>query len=248
MKNRIVVALILAAVLLLSACGGSSATSKVKSNPEYDAALQEIAKSTGAYDIYKKYKDNAEAIDYIMRKIPANDVGKLIRDHNELYGYDIYNKSDMGKILKIMSQNGFENYSKDVIIRALNIYIPTTPSYDENALSSLKDLDGDEFYSKAKDLYSGGNAKQDAEDLLLTEAFKRAENKLKKGLKNPSSYQLVSINGSTINYDPKTGEYAAIIMIKYSATNSFGGTVTETYSYGEQGTYKDGRITYKEVK
>ena len=241
MKKRIIGVLILVSVILLCACGGS------KSNPEYDAAIKEISESKeGGYHIWKKYKNNDEAIVYILKKIPATDVSKLFTESNSLYGYSISHGTEMGDLIKIMSSNGFEHFPKDVVLSALRGYLPSTPGYDKDAIATLSKLEGKEFYAAVNDVFNGASSKKDAESLLLTEAFKRAESKLKKGLKNPSSYQMTSINGSQIDYNPDTGEYAAIIVIQYNATNSFGATVADTFSYAESGTYIDGRIKYKE--
>lgn len=241
MKRTALLLLFIYLFFSLCACGSNT---KQKSNPEYDAVIKEIQASQGAYDIWKKYKDNSDAMTYILSRITASDVVKLMEEKNSLYGYSISHTSEIGKLIEIMASSGFENYPKDVILKALSIYLPTTPGFDKDSLSALSSLDDKEFYSRASQLFNGASEKEDAESLLLTEAYKRAETKLKNGLKNPSSYKMSSLMGSKVDYDPKTGEYAATIVITYTATNSFGGTVQDTYTYYETGTYIDGRIKY----
>ena len=236
MKNKIWIILIFAVALLLCACGGS----------KYGKIVKEISSSDGAYDVWNQYKDDEKAASYILKNISPDDVSKLITESNSLYGYSMSHTSDMADILKIMEQNGFENFQKDVVLRALNIYLPTTPGYDEQSLSSLSDLEGSAFYSAVNEIFGGASEKEDAENLLLTEAFKRAESKLKNQLKNPRSYKRDSIMGSEVQYDPETGEYTAIIVIKYTATNSFGAEVQDTFTYSESGTYINGKIKYSE--
>lgn len=215
-----------------------------KTNPEYDEVIKEIQTAQGAYDIWEKYKDNTDAINYILSRITAPDVVKLMVEHNTLYGYSIEHTSEMGELIEIMASSGFEKYPKDVILKALDIYLPTTPGFDNESFSALSSLDDKEFYDRVSQLFNGASEANDAESLLLTEAYKRAETKLKNGLKNPSSYKMSSIMGSKVDYDPNTGEYIATIVITYTATNSFGGTVQDKYTYYETGTYIDGRIKY----
>ena len=152
----------------------------------------------------------------------------------------------MADVITIMAQTGLENYSRGVITKALNMYLPTTPGFDKDVLSSLDTLSDGDFYLKVNELCGDTNEIEAAESLLLTEAFKRAESKLKSQLKNPRSYKRDSIMGSQIAYDPNTGNYNAVIIITYTATNSFGGAIQDKFSYTESGTYIDGRIQYKE--
>lgn len=80
--------------------------------------------------------------------------------------------------------------------------------------------------SKALAVYCGVKAETDAR-------ISMAENKLYSNLKDPSSYQAINYSYSYFLTDRSISavDMHLSISIKYSAKNSFGGRVTDTYNY-----------------
>jgi len=238
MKKTLFCFLLVSCILLLCACG---------QNSEYEAVLKEISQSECAYTIIQPYLSDEEAMTYILKKIAPENISKLfVEDLTSYYGSaHAEHTTEVGEaILKTMSDKGFENFPKETVLSALKKYLPSTPGYSQATLSSLEGLDGDDFYTAAADAYSKSSSSADAENILITEAYKRAKKQLLASLKNPNSYNEVSIMGSSVDYDPETGEYGAVVVITYTATNSFGAELQDTYTYTESGTFIDGQIKY----
>ncbi len=238
MKRILLSVLLISCVFLFCACG---------QNSEYKEIVTEIGESEYAYDIIKPYLNDTEALSYILKKMAPEDISKLfVQDLSTYYGTaTAEHVTEIGeKILKVMADEGFENFPRDSVLKALERYLPSTPGYNKDSLAALKELEGDEFYTAATDEFSRSSSAADAEDVLFNEAYKRAKKQLVDSLKNPGSYKEVSLIGSTVEYDPETGEYVAIVVITYTATNSFGAELQDTYTYTETGTYIDGIIKY----
>ncbi len=85
--------------------------------------------------------------------------------------------------------------------------------------------------------------------LARWEGFNKVEAKLKKALKNPYSYIRESGSSSvSVATDKTNGEYYCFVDINYSATNSFGGRLTDsTIGFANFDLTENGYIIWRDV-
>ena len=241
MKKYVVMIIACLTMCFLCACGGNDGLDK-ETRQKYDAIINDIENSKGAYNVWKEIKKDEIAAKYILMNVSDGSFTKFMIEDMSLYGGMHYSPSVMGEVLEIVINTGVEHFSKEKILSGINAYATAVGGVDT---AELEHLSGKEFYEPAETYIKNMIGVKDAESLLLTEAIKRAERRIKDNLKDPSSYKRIGLTPENIKYDASTGKYSFTFVITYSATNSFGGTVTDDYKYTETGTYIDGKISFK---
>ena len=80
--------------------------------------------------------------------------------------------------------------------------------------------------------------KDEIEELLAKDMAAQFKNKLTPKLKDPKSFQFVSVDKADLYYVEEDGFFAGRISFVYTATNSFGGRIQDT-CYGTAWGYYD---------
>jgi hypothetical protein len=210
--------------------------------------INNLDKFEGAKEIWEEYTDNSEAQKYILININDDAIVSLCEQGtgNAIIGH----YEGMGEILSTMMDIGLENFSLAKIKNAVKVYMDSQDKSSEQIESILNQADElydspEEFSQLIQETVGGLQGAKDIETLILNDALEKEQKKLIDSLKNPKSFELLSLNGTSIEYDEETGVFVVLINITYTATNSFGGTEKEVYTATCGGTYEDGTIKYK---
>jgi hypothetical protein len=107
-----------------------------------------------------------------------------------------------------------------LILGAIGFIIEKLPKSDEQ---KAKDIEESEAKKNADSLKIIETKRTDS----LTNCYIFAETQLKKGLKDPNSYERISHQEFFVKNDSKKEKIYIQVVIEYSATNSFGGRIRE---------------------
>jgi len=79
--------------------------------------------------------------------------------------------------------------------------------------------------------------KEDPKTVIIQDFAVKLVNKLKPQLKDPNSFECINTEDAAVYYVEEDGFFATRLAITYTATNSYGGRIQNTYYGGAWGHY-----------
>lgn len=250
-KKKVILALVLLFTLLL----GSVISVKIIDNMKlkkqeqeklerYEAILQQINTSTeGERNLWDAKKTDPELKEFILVNLDDTAVENLYKWHNSwrcdyifIVIEDVFSVGvEKVSVSKIQTLLFWYMDSRKMDGGKINAAVEHINELYENG--AYEELEQYIYDIRSGKIYSG-DPRKDIEDFLLT----RAEGAIISRLKDPDSYKRTSYS-CNVNLDETSGKFDAKITVTYTATNSFGGRVTDTYSLSYDGTIVDGKIS-----